>query len=150
MAEEPAEHDTDEATEAGAESTDEKAGPSPDDIAGWKKHRLDELGGAAVGKVEGSFVDEKSGQPEWLLARMGRFGHYSLVPARDAVAANERVWVPYTRDQIRAAPRVEPKKPLQRDDERALLEHYGVGTSDSGRGADLDKLDPDAITARPA
>ena len=63
---------------------------------------------------------------EWLLARMGRFGHYCLVPGRDAVSANGRVWVPYTRDQIRRAPRVEPNAPLDNESEQTVLSHYGL------------------------
>ena len=120
------------------------------EIQGWKGFRLDDMGGSTAGKVEGVYVDEDSGGPEWLLARMGRFGHHCLIPARDAVAAGGHVWVPYTRDQIRKAPRVEAGQPLQRDQEAALLEHYGVGTGQVGRGADLAARDASAVTARPA
>ena len=88
----------------------------------WKGHKLDEMGGAQVGRVEG----QATGTTEWLVARMGRFGHYCLVPGRDAVAANGRVWVPYTRDQIRRAPRVDPKAPLDEESEQAALTHYGL------------------------
>jgi len=88
----------------------------------WKGHKLDEMGGAQVGRVEGS----AKGTMEWLVARMGRFGHYCLVPGRDAVSANGRVWVPYTRDQIRRAPRVEPNAPLESESEQAVLTHYGL------------------------
>lgn len=116
----------------------------------WKGRRLDEMGGAQVGKVEGQFVDDVTGRLEWLLARMGRFGHYCLVPARDAVTANGRVWVPYTRDQIRRAPRVEPGKPLERDAEQAMLDHYGVGAPQTGRAAELSERKPGAETSQPA
>lgn len=123
---------------------------SLDEVKGWSGYKLDDLTGHAVGKVEGAYVDESSGRPEWLLARMGRFGHHCLVPARDAVAAAERVWVPYTRDQIRKAPRTEPNQPLERDREQALLEHYGIGSSEAGRGAALADVGGDKVTARPA
>lgn len=126
------------------------AGLSREEVLAWKGHRLDEIGGAAVGKVEDAYFDERTGRPEWLQARMGRFGHHCLVPARDAVGGVGRVWVPYSRDEIRGAPRIEPGKPLERDQERALLQHYGVGAESAGRGADLAELDPDAVTARPA
>ena len=89
----------------------------PADVKGFK---LDEMGGAQIGRLEG----RASGRAEWLLARMGRFGHYCLVPSRDAVSANGRVWVPYTRDQIRRAPRVEPNAPLDAEVEQAVLSHY--------------------------
>ena len=117
---------------------------------GWAGFKLDDISGATVGKIEGVYVDEQSGEPEWLLARMGRFGHHCLVPARDAVGAAGHVWVPYSRDQIRKAPRMDAGEPLERESEEALLQHYGVETSAVGRGADLAKRDPGAITTRAA
>jgi hypothetical protein len=122
---------------------------TPDQVRAWAGHRLDEIGGAGVGKVEGAFVDEQTGRPEWLLARMGRFGHHTLVPARDAVEGVGRIWVPYTRDQIRTAPKVAAGKPLVRDGERELLSHYGIA-ADAGRFAELEKRSGDAVTAKPA
>jgi PRC-barrel domain len=115
----------------------------------WAGHRLGEIDGDGVGKVEGLFVDEQTGKPEWVLARTGRFGHHALVPARDAVEGVGRVWVPYTRDQIQGAPKVSPGKPLGRDTERELLEHYGIA-ADARRFAELDKRPADAVTAKPA
>ncbi len=120
------------------------------DLAGWAGFKLDEMGGASVGKIEGVYVDESNGRPEWLLARMGRFGAHCLVPARDAVAASGHVWVPYTRDQIRRAPKIDANAAVDRDREIEMLTHYGVGTADTGRGAELAKLAAGAVTARPA
>ncbi|HEY8466534.1 MAG TPA: PRC-barrel domain-containing protein [Solirubrobacterales bacterium] len=124
--------------------------PTAEEMATWKGYRLDEMNGSGVGKVEGVYVDEPSGQPVWLLARMGRFGHYTLVPARDAVAGAGRVWVPYARELIRKAPRIEPGSTVSCKRERELLEHYGVGSPAAGRGAELAERPEDAITARPA
>jgi hypothetical protein len=123
--------------------------PSAEEIGGWTGFRLDEIAGAGVGKVEGAFVDEAGGEPVWLLARMGRFGHHTLVPARDAVAGVGRVWVPYTRDQIRQAPKVRPAEPLTAEVERQLLEHYGIG-SGAGRASEIADRDPGAVSAKPS
>ena len=123
--------------------------PDVDGVRSWTGHRLDEMAGGSVGRVEGAFVDDAGGAPEWLLARMGRFGHYTLVPARDAVEGVGRVWVPYTRDQIRKAPRVSPNEPVTAGTERSLLAHYGIAV-DAGRAAQLERLDEDAVSARPA
>ena len=120
-----------------------------EEARGWAGHRLDELGGGVVGKVEGVFVDDQTGLLEWLLARMGRFGHHTLVPARDAVEGVGHVWVPYTRDQIRRAAKVAPGDSLTGEAERRLLSHYGIA-GDAGRHAELDGRGPEAITARPA
>src|SRR5687768_5921326 len=103
--------------------------PDVDAVRAWTGHRLDEISGGNVGRVEGAFVDEFSGAPEWLLARMGRFGHYTLIPARDAVEGVGHVWVPYSRDQIRTAPKVDADAPLTVGTERQLLEHYGIAVS---------------------
>jgi hypothetical protein len=122
--------------------------PSAEEVAGWAGLRLDAIAGAAVGRVEGAFIDSDSGSPVWLLARMGRFGHRTLVPGRDAVAGFGHVWVPYTRDRIRRAPRVDPQAPLTAGGERLLLAHYGIA-ADLGRAAEIADRDPADVTAEP-
>jgi hypothetical protein len=114
----------------------------------WTGYRLDEIGGGNVGKIEGVFVDADSGEPEWIVARMGRFGHYTLIPGRDAVEGVKHVWVPYTRDQIRAAPKVDPRSGLTAGGERELLSHYGI-MADAGRAAEIAGRDADDVTAKP-
>jgi hypothetical protein len=112
-------------------------------------NRLDGIEGKSVGRVEGVLVAADSERPEWLLARMGRFGHHTLIPARDAVEGVGHVWVPYTRDQVRGAPRIEPGSSLKGNVERELLAHYGIA-GDSGRFAEIARHDGEAITAHPA
>jgi hypothetical protein len=111
--------------------------------------KLDEIGGATVGRIEGVYVDAEGGQPEWLLARMGRFGHYTLVPARDAVGGAGHVWIPYTRDQVRRAPKVDSGSTLSAGQEKQLLSHYGIGT-EAGRAAEIANRDDAAVSAKPA
>jgi hypothetical protein len=120
---------------------------SADELRGWVGHRLDDISGEDVGKCAGVFVDESSGAPEWLLVRMGRFGNHTLIPARDAVEGVGRVWVPYARDQIQAAPKIDPKRSLAVAGERELLAHYAIAV-DGGRAADLADRDDDAVSAR--
>jgi hypothetical protein len=123
--------------------------PTLEEIHAWKGHRLDEIGGATVGKVEGVFVDAETGDPEWVLARVGRFGNHTLVPARDAVEGVGHVWVPYSRDVIRGAPKVDPVASLSASAERSLLAHYGIA-GPAGRAAQLDEREPEAVSVRPA
>jgi hypothetical protein len=132
-----------------ADDTKDAPRPGVDAVHAWAGHRLDEIGGGSVGRVEGFYVDESSGEPEWLLARMGRFGHYTLVPGRDAVEGVGRVWVPYTRELIRRAPRIEPGAALTVASERELLGHYGIAV-EAGRAPELAARDADAVSARPA
>jgi hypothetical protein len=95
-----------------------------EELQTWTGYALDDVRGVGVGKVEAIVTGE---QPfGWLLARMGRFGHHTAIPARDAVEGLERVWVPYSRDQIRDAPHVEALETIDPLMERELLEHYGL------------------------
>ena len=136
------------ARESEGATTEVSPRPGAADVKAWTGYRLDEIGGGNVGKIEGVFVDAESGEPEWLIARMGRFGHYTLIPGRDAVAGVKHVWVPYTRDQIRAAPKVDPRSDLSASGERALLDHYGI-MAEAGRAAQIAERDADDVTAKP-
>ena len=124
-------------------------GPDAAEARGWIGGRLEDMAGTSVGKIESFHVDEQTSRPEWLVVRAGRFGHHGLVPAREAVGAAGRVWVPYSRDVIKRAPKVDTRAPLTREAELELLEHYGVH-GEIGRAAELSQHGFEAITASPA
>jgi len=119
--------------------------PNVAEAKGWVGARLDEMGGAGVGKIEGVYVDERSGEPEWLLARLGRFGRYALVPARDAVEGVGEVWVPYDREVLRGAPKFEPRQELDPESEAELSAYY-----ETDRAQRLAERGPATVTARAA
>jgi hypothetical protein len=129
--------------EAGAEQR-----PTREEVETWVGDRLDEISGASMGKIEGAFVSEAKGRPEWILIRVGRFGHHTVVPARQAVAGVGHVWVPWSRATIRSAPRVELGGALNAEEERQLCEHYGIVTG-QGRAADLAETPADDKTVVP-
>ena len=91
---------------------------------GWAGLRLDCPGARGVGKVVGAVAgaDEKT----WLLVRAGRLGRLTAVPAGDAVEGAGRVWVPYPRELLREAPRIDSQGELDPAAERGLREHYGI------------------------
>lgn len=124
----------------------EDARPTRVEVEGWVGSRLDEISGASVGKVEGAYVDEKSGLPEWVLIRVGRFGHHCVIPAREAVSGVGHVWVPWDRNSIRRSPRVEKSGALTADDELQLCDHYGI-VEGVGRAAELAARPGDETTA---
>ena len=101
---------TDQTTAAGA------------DLGTWVGHGLDDVRGVGVGRIEAIVSGEAPF--DWLLARMGRFGHHTAIPARDAVEGVERIWVPYPRAQIRSAPHVEAVETIDPLMERELIDHY--------------------------
>jgi sporulation protein YlmC with PRC-barrel domain len=106
--------------------------------------QLDDVAGTAVGKIEGLLVDPESGAAEWIVVRGARFGGRLLVPARDAVAAVEKVWVPFDAPSIRSAPKA--KGDLTQADEMELLRHYRIG-GPAGRAAEIAERTADAPSA---
>ena len=126
-----------------------EAEAAPDDRVAYPGLQLDDRAGTQVGRIEGALIDDATNSVEWLLVRFGRFGQRALVPARDAVGAVGRVWVPFDAEQIRTSPKASAGKELSREDELALLVHYGID-GPVGRAADLADRDGSGPTSRPA
>jgi hypothetical protein len=126
----------------------EQERPTRDEVGSWVGARLDEISGASMGRIEGAYVSEETGRPEWILVRVGRFGHHTVVPARQAVAGSGHVWVPWSRGTIRGAPRVELGGPLNAEEELQLCRHYGIAEG-HGRAADLAAAPADKKTVSP-
>lgn len=103
---------------------------------GWVGHKLDDIAGDPVGRVEEVLVEPESNTPSWLLVKVGRFGgHRTAVPFEFAAAGVDRVWVPYPRETIRAAPEVMPQTGLDPDLEGELRRHYGMSPAAAGAEA---------------
>jgi hypothetical protein len=136
-----------------AEPTIEESAPAGppglDEARGWSGWKLDGYSGASVGRVEGVLTDVTSGEPVWLVVRMGRFGHFSAVPFALVAAGVGRVWAPYDRELIRQAPRLEPGSPLTRERELELCAHFRIPQG-QGRAAALAGRPEGAETAAPA
>jgi hypothetical protein len=124
--------------------------PSLDETRRWRGHRVDDLGGNTIGQVHGLFVDAASREPSWLIVRQGRFrGTLVAVPLRDCAAAAGRVWIAHDRGPIRAAPVVDPTRPLLREHELTICAHYGIGNG-VGRAAEVLGLAEGATTSMPS
>jgi sporulation protein YlmC with PRC-barrel domain len=124
-------------------------GVSVDEALEWVGAKLAEVGGASVGRVEDVYVDAEDGSTTWVLVKVGRFGRYSAVPFDHVAGAAGRVWVPYSRDELRGAPTLEPGRPLSREQELELCEHFGLPRS-GGRAEALASRPEGAETSRPA
>jgi hypothetical protein len=123
--------------------------PGLDEVRGWAGWPVDDLGGGSVGQVHGLFADAESGEPSWLIVRQGRVrGTLVAVPLRDCAAGPERVWIAHARGAIRTAPVVDPTKPLLREHELAIGEHFGIG-SGFGRPAEVVGRPEGLVTSNP-
>ncbi|HEX2265937.1 MAG TPA: PRC-barrel domain-containing protein, partial [Solirubrobacterales bacterium] len=112
--------------------------PSTAEAMGWLGAEVAELSGEAVGQVQGLFVDADSGEPAWLVARLGRRRRARVVavPFSNCAGAPFGVWVAQEGDAIRSAPVVDPTRPLRREHELTICAHFGIGEK-AGRAAEV-------------
>jgi uncharacterized protein (TIGR02271 family) len=90
--------------------------------------------GDKIGKVGQVFLDDQTGQPEFLTVNTGLFGtSESFVPVEGASINGDDISVPYGKDTVKDAPRVDlDGDHLDEADERRLYEHYGRGYDTAG------------------
>lgn len=90
-----------------------------------------------MGKVGQVYLDDRTGQPEWVSVNTGFFGtSESLVPLSTASAESGTVRLAYDKQMIKDAPRVDADDHLDPQEEERLWAHYGLdyaaGTSGTG------------------
>lgn len=124
--------------------------PAAAEAMSWLGTELAELGGDSVGQVEGLFVDADSGEPAWLIARLGRRRRSRVVavPFANCAGAPFGVWVAQEADAIRSAPVVDPTRPLRREHELTICAHFGIGEN-VGRAAAVVPREHGDVTATP-
>jgi PRC-barrel domain protein len=128
----------------------EPAMPSLAEATSWVGAEVREIGGASVGEVDGFFVDRGTGDPAWLIAKVGRRRHAKLVavPLRDCAGAAFGVWVAQDGEALSSAPVVDPARPLQREHELTICSHFGIGER-VGRAAEVVGRPEGDVTASP-
>jgi len=84
--------------------------------------------GEKIGTVGQVYLDEQTGTPEWVTAKTGLFGmSESFVPLKEADVVGEEIRVPYDKDQVKDAPRMDdPEDRLSEDEEATLYHYYGL------------------------
>jgi uncharacterized protein (TIGR02271 family) len=111
------------------------------DLQGWIGHTAVDQDGDKIGKIEEIYVDDQTGQPEWLAIKTGLFGgKLTFAPLTGATSAGDDLQLPYTKDLVKDAPRVDADGHLEPDEEASLYRHYGrtdydtTGTQADGPG----------------
>ncbi|QOK22394.1 PRC and DUF2382 domain-containing protein [Janibacter indicus] len=118
--------------------------------------------GDKIGKIGQVFLDDRSGEPAWVTVKTGMFGGAeSFVPLTQGTMHGNDVSVPYTKDKVKGAPRVEDSQGhLEPAEEDELYAYYGLAgfenaaqgreqgrgqdPKDEGRNTRRDSSGPDA------
>ncbi|MDQ3527663.1 MAG: PRC-barrel domain-containing protein [Actinomycetota bacterium] len=84
--------------------------------------------GEKVGKIGQIYLDDETGNPEWVTTKTGLFGgSETFVPLQRADGDDTEIRVPYSKDMIKDAPRMEDAEGhLSREQEDELYRYYGL------------------------
>ena len=111
--------------------------PDLDTVRTWQGATLVDRNGSRVGRIDAIYLDDQTGQPEWALVNTGLFGtKASFVPLAQATEADGDVRVPYDKQLVKDAPRIDPDGHLSEAEERQLWRHYGLEAAAGGGGGD--------------
>jgi sporulation protein YlmC with PRC-barrel domain len=84
--------------------------------------------GEKIGSAAEVYLDDETGQPEWVTVRTGLFGtKETFVPIRDADLTNDGVRVPVSKTQVKDAPKIDTDGHLSPQEEQELYRYYGMG-----------------------
>jgi uncharacterized protein (TIGR02271 family) len=99
-------------------------------IAGWVGQTAVDTDGDKVGRIEAIYEDDDGSGPEWFAISTGLFGgHQSFAPVRGASADGDQVRLPWTKDVVKDAPRVDADGHLSPEEEARLYQYYGMDWS---------------------
>ena len=102
--------------------------------------------GQKIGSASEVYLDDETGQPEWVTVRTGLFGtKESFVPIRNADLTNDGVRVPVSKTQVKDAPKIDTDGHLSPQEEQELYRYYGMGTGTTGR-TDMSGTDTNRTT----
>jgi uncharacterized protein (TIGR02271 family) len=97
-----------------------------DTIRTWQERTMVDRDGSRVGRIDAIYLDDQTGEPEWAVVNTGLFGtKSSFVPLTQATQTGDDVRVPYDKQLIKDAPRIDPDQHLSEAEERQLWRHYG-------------------------
>jgi hypothetical protein len=90
--------------------------------------------GDKIGKVGQVYLDDTTGQPEWVTVRTGLFGtRESFVPLAAARVEGDELVVDVTKDRVTSAPKIDEDGHLSEEQEAELYSYYGVSPGAFGQ-----------------
>ncbi|GAB7191623.1 PRC and DUF2382 domain-containing protein [Kineococcus sp. NUM-3379] len=138
------------------------------DVAALYDATVYESDGDKIGSVGTVYLDDATGEPSWVTVKTGLFGtSETFVPLDAARISGTEIRVPYSKAQVKDAPRTETDAELTPQEEERLYEYYGLssgsthgtagtttgttttttGTTSGVRGAGHDTSGPDTDDA---
>jgi uncharacterized protein YrrD len=81
--------------------------------------------GNRIGKVSKVYLDDTTGQPQWVLVETGLFGtRDSFAPVHGSRIDGERVVLAVSKEQVKDAPNIDRDAHLSQSEEDTLRQYY--------------------------
>jgi uncharacterized protein (TIGR02271 family) len=117
-------------------------------VKAWRGKTVFDRDGSRIGPITDIYADTPAGRPEWAVVDTGLFGAKStFVPIGEARPADGDVQVPYQKQLVKDAPKLDTDRDLSVDDERELWRHYGLDYDAGDDTADRDASGQSTDTA---
>ena len=118
---------------------------NPQDLVG---RTVVDSSGDKIGKVGQVYINDQSGQPEWLTVSTGMFGSKeSFVPLYGSDTSGEQIIAGVSKDVVKDAPNIDPDGHTDEGEQQALYDYYagqlGWDTSTDEPQASEQSTDPD-------
>ena len=112
------------------------------------KNALDAQGNK-IGSIGQVYVDDQTGQPDWITVNTGLFGtKESFAPLAGSSITADGVVLPFGKDVVTGSPEIKDASHLDADEQDALYTYYQGyigGTSTSGSQYDTSSVDTGAV-----
>ena len=101
--------------------------------------------GEKIGSIGQLYADDDTGEPTWVTAKTGLFGtSQSFVPVEGAHSQGDDLVVPYSKEHVKDAPRVDVDGHLTPEEEDRLYTYYERGARTYSESQDDVDLQGDA------
>lgn len=95
--------------------------------------------GDKLGKINEVYINDNSGQPDFIEVNHGLFGMgSSLVPLRGHSLEGEELRLAFQKDRIKDAPNVDADAHLSTDEQTELYRHYGLESTENRTNYETD------------
>jgi hypothetical protein len=109
-----------------------------DEVLDWRGRAVVDLNGQKIGTFEEIYLDEGTDEPAWAAVKAGTFGlrRSRVVPIAAAHSDGSSIRVPFTKQQVKAAPTIDSEGWVPERDQAAILRHYGMIGGESRTGTE--------------
>src|SRR4051812_15276411 len=108
------------------------------DYTSWQGRTVYGSDGDKIGKIADLYDDDSGGQPAFATVHTGLFGtRTSFVPLTSAEVRGDDVVVPYSKQKVQDAPRIDADAEVSDDEVREIYRYYELtsGSNGSSTGA---------------